>query len=122
MDVKEIVTRAAKVAGSQHALALELGEHPVNLSHWKSGAKPCPIEKRAAMAAIAGIDVHRVLEDAVLQSTEGTKTGAILTWRLTGKGDPPQCSVLSTALGRMARHIRDLTRLPSTSRRHHAHG
>ena len=83
-QVPELITRACTATGSQTEVAKRLKVPPQMLSMWKSGAKPCPPEDQARLAAIAGIDPIQTLVRAHIEKHEGTEKGDQLA-RVLGK-------------------------------------
>lgn len=83
-QVPELLTRASEAVGSQTEVAKLLKVPPQMLSMWKSGAKPCPPEDQARLAAIAGIDPVQTLVRAHIEKHEGTEKGDQLA-RVLGK-------------------------------------
>ena len=83
-QVPELLTRASEAVGSQTEVAKLLKVPPQMLSMWKSGAKPCPPEDQARLAAIAGIDPVQTLVRAHIERHEGTEKGDQLA-RVLGK-------------------------------------
>ena len=83
-QVPELLTRASEAVGSQTEVAKLLKVPPQMLSMWKSGAKPCPPEDQARIAAIAGIDPIQTLVRAHIEKHEGTEKGDQLA-RVLGK-------------------------------------
>lgn len=83
-QVPELLTRALEKAGSPTALAKALKVPPQMVSMWRSGAKPCPPEDQARIAAIAGIDPVQILVRAHIEKHEGTEKGDQLA-RVLGK-------------------------------------
>ena len=83
-QVPELLTRALEKAGSPTALAKALKVPPQMVSMWRSGAKPCPPEDQARLAAIAGIDPIQTLVRAHIEKHEGTEKGDQLA-RVLGK-------------------------------------
>ena len=74
-DLRELIERASKVAGSDAALARMIETAPPNLAMWKSGAKPCPPADVALMASVAGLNADEWLVRAVMAKHEGTAKG-----------------------------------------------
>ena len=83
-QVPELLTRASEAVGSQTEVAKLLKVPPQMLSMWKSGAKPCPPEDQARIAAIAGVDPIQTLVRAHIEKHEGTEKGDQLA-RVLGK-------------------------------------
>ena len=83
-QVPELLTRALEKAGGPTALAKTLKVPPQMVSMWRSGAKPCPPEDQARLAAIAGIDPIQTLVRAHIEKHEGTEKGDQLA-RVLGK-------------------------------------
>jgi DNA-binding transcriptional regulator YdaS (Cro superfamily) len=75
MDVRQLVEAAACKVGSDYRLSQELGVSRSLVSEWKAGKRPCPVPQQAAMADIAGIDVERVIAEAIIEQTRGTARG-----------------------------------------------
>lgn len=65
MQLNQLIDEAAAIAGSEYKLALTLGVPQQNLSNWKHGHRPCPIDLRAVMASIAGQDPQEELIEAI---------------------------------------------------------
>lgn len=59
MNIADTIERAAKIAGSQRALAHLLGEKESSLSAFKSG-RPCSYQKHAQIAAAVGMHEEAV--------------------------------------------------------------
>src|SRR3989344_5023470 len=71
MPLKIAIERAAAIMGSQRDLAAALGERENHVSSWKSGARPCTLDKRIKIAQIAGKDpTQAVLEGLAAQLDE----------------------------------------------------
>ena len=71
MNISDTITRAAKIAGSQKALAELLGEKESSLSAFKKG-RPCSYQKHAQIAAAVGLkeDAVRILIEGMAQSLD----------------------------------------------------
>ena len=76
--IAELITQASDVLGSDSALAARLEVPRQMVSMWKKGAKPCPPEDQARIAAVLGLDPVEALVGAVLERHEGTPKGAAL--------------------------------------------
>lgn len=75
MDVKALIEAAAAKVGNDYRLAKELGVSRSLVSEWKAGKRPCPIGQQAAMADIAGLDIGKVIAEAIIEQTRGTALG-----------------------------------------------
>lgn len=69
MNISETIERAAKIVGSQKALAELLGEKESSLSAFKRG-RPCSYKKHAQIAAVAGMqeEARRILIQGMIDS------------------------------------------------------
>jgi predicted transcriptional regulator len=83
-QIPEIIDKALEKTGTVSALGKALGISPAMVSMWKSGAKPCPPEDQARIAAVAGIDPIQTLVRAHIEKHEGTEKGDQLA-RVLGK-------------------------------------
>lgn len=83
-QIPELIDRALQKTGTVSALGKALGIPPSMVSMWKSGAKPCPPEDQARLAAIAGLDPIQTLVRAHIERHEGTEKGDQLA-RVLGK-------------------------------------
>lgn len=83
-QIPELIDKALEKTGTVSALGKALGIPPAMVSMWKSGAKPCPPEDQARIAAVAGIDPIQTLVRAHIEKHEGTEKGDQLA-RVLGK-------------------------------------
>ena len=95
-QIPELIQRASTLCGSDSKLAAALGVSRMTVSQWKTGAKPCPPEEQASIAAIAGIDPVQVLVRAHLERHEGTAKGDRLL-KVLGKWSLATGAVIGSA-------------------------
>lgn len=75
-NVRELIKRAAKQAGSEYKLAKMLGVAQQRITNWKDeDGITCSPADRARLAAIAGEDAVQELVRATLEKHEGTLRG-----------------------------------------------
>jgi DNA-binding transcriptional regulator YdaS (Cro superfamily) len=102
-EVKTLIAKAGKLAGSEYKLAQALGIPQTHLSAWKSGVKNCTPPDRARLAAMANEDAVQELVRATMANTEGTLRGdqlkAVLGKWLRQTGVADVSGLLSLALG-----------------------
>ena len=89
MAIADLISQAIEKTGSGAKLAEVLGVPQPMVSMWKSGAKPCPPEDQARIAAILGADPKEALVSAVLERHAGTPKGAALAALFSGCEHPP---------------------------------
>lgn len=82
--VVDLLSKAAKTAGSEYQVAKTLGIPQSHISEWKNGKRPCSPEDRARLAALANEDAIQELVRATLEKHDGTKKGEQL-WAILGK-------------------------------------
>lgn len=75
MELVKLIDAASAISGSDGKLARHLEVSPGNVSDWRHGRRPCPIDCVADMAAIAGLPVSRVVEEALIERNAGTPRG-----------------------------------------------
>lgn len=95
-QIPELIQRASTLCGSDNKLATALGVSRMTVSQWKTGAKPCPPEEQASIAAIAGLDPVKVLVRAHLERHEGTAKGDRLM-KVLGKSSLAIGAVIGSA-------------------------
>lgn len=78
MLVETLITKAAKCAGSQKALAEMLGVSETVVSGWKSGKRKMQPDDIAAVAHIAGYNATNFLALATLSQAKGTPKEKVL--------------------------------------------
>lgn len=84
MELQKLIDQAASIAGSDYKLAQTMGIARQQLSNWRTGQKPCPIDAIADLATIAGLDPAAVVMDTLAQRNAGTPRGERLK-RAMGK-------------------------------------
>lgn len=87
--ISELIAGASQVLGSDNAIAVRLGVPRQLVSMWKSGARDCPPEDQARIAAILGADPREALVSAVLERHAGTPKGEALAALFSGCEHPP---------------------------------
>jgi len=70
--INRLLDKAKEKTGSDYATAKQMGVPRRNVSNWRNG-KPCPIDKQAVMAELAGLSAIEVVAYAMI---EGAKTAA----------------------------------------------
>lgn len=70
MPLNISIEKAARVAGSQRALAELLGAREQHVSNWKKGTRPCPIATRMRIAEIAGDDPQRAIIEGLIDQLD----------------------------------------------------
>lgn len=83
-ELNLLIDKASAIAGSDYALAKMLGVSRQAVSNWRHGHKGCPLEERALLASVAGLDPLAELARAMVTKHEGTKKGDLLM-RALGK-------------------------------------
>jgi DNA-binding transcriptional regulator YdaS (Cro superfamily) len=78
MELIALIDKASAIAGSDYKLAQRMGISRGNVSDWRHGRKPCSLEDRFLLAAIAGENAVKELLTGMLQRHEGTPKGEIL--------------------------------------------
>lgn len=78
MQVPELIERAAKVTGSDYALAKTLGVTRQNVSGWKHAARACPADVRARMAELAGLDPMEALVEAIAEGLSEERRAGLM--------------------------------------------
>lgn len=76
--VKELIDKAAKVCGSDQALADRLGIARPNISLMRKGTRAISPATAAELADIAGEDAQQAVIDAVVESVRGTRREGLL--------------------------------------------
>jgi DNA-binding transcriptional regulator YdaS (Cro superfamily) len=87
MELKELIARAAAIAGNQSRLARELETEPQKVTDWKNGRQACPlaaIHYMASMAKISDQEFRALMENIELEKHAGTVQGERLA-RVLGK-------------------------------------
>lgn len=105
-DLRELIESAAKIAGSDAALAKLIDVAPPNVTMWKQGKKPCPPGDVALMAHVAGLDAGEWALRAMAAKYEGTAKGEMLMQAL--KIGSSAAEPARTALEVMVRHLDDM--------------
>lgn len=83
--VRELIDKAAKVCGSDQALADRLGIARPNVSLMRKGTRAISPATAAELADIAGEDAQQAVIDAVVESVKGTRREGLLR-EILGKG------------------------------------
>lgn len=73
-----LIDKAAKIAGSDYALAKSLGVPRGHVSDWRHGRRTATPADQALMAGIAGLDPVQVLARATVEAYEGKPKGDAL--------------------------------------------
>lgn len=89
MTISDLITQAIEKTGSGAKLAELLGVPQPAITMWKNGARPCPPEDQARIAAILGADPREALVSAVLERHAGTPKGEALAALFSGCEHPP---------------------------------
>lgn len=76
-ELKTLIDKAAKVCGSDKALAEKLGVHPPTLSAMRKGRTITP-ETAAELADIAGESVKMAVYQAMIERNKGTRREGVL--------------------------------------------
>jgi transcriptional regulator with XRE-family HTH domain len=76
-EIKTLIDKAAKICGSDKALADKLGIHPPTLSAMRKGRTITP-ETAAELADIAGESVKAAVYQAMLERSKGTRREGVL--------------------------------------------
>lgn len=84
-SVKTLIDKAAKICGSDEALALRLGTARPNVSLMRSGKRAVSPATAAELAEIAGEDAREAAIAAVLEGAKGTRREGVLR-EILGKG------------------------------------
>jgi len=74
-----LIDKAKTIAGSDYALAKDLGVPRQHLSNWRKGTRACPIGEIVLMADIAGLKPEEWIARALTSKHEGTRKGERLT-------------------------------------------
>ncbi len=82
-SVKELITKAGLICGSEYKLAKAMGIAQPNLSAWKNGTRACTPADRARLAGFAREDAVQELVRATIDSAKGVKREQLV--RLLGK-------------------------------------
>lgn len=83
-QIKELIERAAKAAGSEAAAARAAGLQRSQVNAYKTGAKEAPPEALAALAGVAGLNGVEWLTRATLWRAKGRPTEEALKKALAG--------------------------------------
>ena len=94
--LNELMDRAKSIAGSDYALAKQLGVSRMKISNWRHGHAPCPVEDQALIASVAGLDPAEFLVRAVVLKHQGTAKGDRLM-KVLGKSSLAIGAVLGSA-------------------------
>lgn len=78
MLVETLIAKAAKIHGSQKAVAEMLGMTPANLSSVKAGKRKIQPDDLAALAHLAGFSALNFLALATLEEAKGTPKEKVL--------------------------------------------
>lgn len=78
MQVTELITRASEITGSDYALANALAVERQSVSNWKHGRKACPVDVRACMASLIGLDPMAELVEAVAEGLSEARRAVFL--------------------------------------------
>lgn len=71
MSLVSSIEKASKIVGGQAKLAEVIGVYPTHLSNMKQGTRPCTLDKRIAIAQLAGDDPYRaVIEGLAAQLSD----------------------------------------------------
>jgi len=117
-DLKELIEKASKNAGSDAALARIIGVAQPNIPMWKAGTRPCPPADVALMASVAGLDADEWLVRAVMAKHQGTPKGeklmrvlkaSVLTGAALGSGSA-LAATASAAYGSLIESIAEFAR------------
>lgn len=95
-SLNELIDRAAKIAGSDYALAKSLGVPRGHVSDWRHGRRTATPADQAIMASVAGLDPVQVLARATVEAYEGKPKGDALMKAL-GKASLLTGAVLGSA-------------------------
>jgi DNA-binding transcriptional regulator YdaS (Cro superfamily) len=76
--VKALIDKAAKVCGSDQALADKLGIARPNISLMRAGKRQVSPATAAELADIAGEDARQAAIDAVIENAKGTRREGVL--------------------------------------------
>lgn len=74
-NIHTLIDKAARVCGSQNALAARLGVHKSQLSEMKRGSRHIPPELAILIADIAMVNVADAALSAIVENTHGTPRG-----------------------------------------------
>lgn len=102
-QLNELMDKAKSIAGSDYALAKQLGVSRMKVSNWRHGHQPCPVEDQALIAALAGLDPAEFLVRAVVLKHQGTAKGDRLM-KVLGKSSIAIGAVLGS-VGAVAHQI-----------------
>jgi transcriptional regulator with XRE-family HTH domain len=83
--VEPLIDRAAKVCGSDDALAKRLGTARPNISLMRAGKRAISPETAAELADIAGEDAREAAIAAIIEGAKGTRRESVLR-DILGKG------------------------------------
>lgn len=84
-EFKTLIDRAAKICGSDSALARRIGIAQPSLAQMRAGRRTITPETAAEMAAIAGEDAREAAIAALLERSKGTRREGVLR-EILGKG------------------------------------
>lgn len=76
--LETLIDKAAKVCGSDNALAERIGIARPNISLMRAGKRPISPATAAELANIAGEDPREAAIDAVIESAKGTRRESVL--------------------------------------------
>lgn len=78
MTPTEAVTKAAKIIGSQSALAARIGVKPPTVNQWAAGERPVPPARAIAIekATTGGVTRHQLCPDFPWDEPEENKSAA----------------------------------------------
>lgn len=84
-EFKTLIDRAAKICGSDSALARRMGIDQPSIAQMRAGRRTITPETAAEMAAIAGEDAREAAIAALLERSKGTRREGVLR-EILGKG------------------------------------
>jgi hypothetical protein len=70
-----LIDAAAEIAGSDNKLAQQIEATRFQISQWRAGSRPCPLEAQVLMAGIAGFNAAEVLSYALIERNRDTPRG-----------------------------------------------
>jgi len=73
--IVRLVNAATERIGGQNEMARSISYLPSDVSNWKSGERPCPLEAQVLMAHAAGLDPNEVLAYAMIERHANTPRG-----------------------------------------------
>lgn len=71
MQLKELIEKAALIAGSEYKIAKSLAIPQSHITEWKHGTRSCSAEDRALLADLAGVDPFPEIKEAMLDRWAG---------------------------------------------------